>query len=282
MGINITEIAQKVLDNNTNAANVFRKMYDLHYNPNPLDVPFEYIDENGKKVTTTIKNQAGFRKKVWDDVGGALGQFNRKFYVDAVNGDDNNTGDSSHPFKTIQKAVDVIPITGVGNIYLKEGQTYDCKNINFNFKHIIIHGASYDNKIIDADDKLNSGAAILQIDPANDNSRYFYSDTGSIFFRAAHLKQISVSDDKTKSFSCVRTTRVRGCVWETIKDSSFFYTYSYRPQCFFQEEYFYKYSHDTDDGDVSHVVATGASPYSKTIMNGQVLQGTFDYSDSIN
>ena len=61
MGINLTEISQKVLDNNKNAANVFRKMYDLHYNPNPLDVPFEYIDENGNKVTTSVPNRSKIR-----------------------------------------------------------------------------------------------------------------------------------------------------------------------------------------------------------------------------
>jgi len=58
MGINLTEIGQKVLDNNTNAANVFRRMYDLHYNPNSLDVEFPYIDENGNKQITTIPNIA--------------------------------------------------------------------------------------------------------------------------------------------------------------------------------------------------------------------------------
>jgi len=61
MGLDITEIGQKVLDNNTNAANVFRKMYDLHYNPNPLDVPFEYIDEKGNKVTTSVPNRSKIR-----------------------------------------------------------------------------------------------------------------------------------------------------------------------------------------------------------------------------
>ena len=119
MGINITEIGQKVLDVTSNVANIFRKMYDLHFNPNPLDVPFEYIDENGNKVTTTIKNVAGFRKKVWDDVGGALGQFNRTFYVDADNGDDNNDGSSDSPFKTIKKAVNSVPVGGKGIIKLK-------------------------------------------------------------------------------------------------------------------------------------------------------------------
>ena len=145
MGINITEISQKVLDNNTNAANVFRKMYDLHYNPNPTDVPFEYIDENGNKVITDIKNVAGFRKKVWDDVGGALGQFNRTFYVDAENGDDNNDGSSSTPFKTIKKAVNNIPIGGYGEIYLKTPNNIIDSDITLKNKTIIISGIYIDS-----------------------------------------------------------------------------------------------------------------------------------------
>jgi hypothetical protein len=64
MGLDIIEIGQKVLDNNTNAANVFRKMYDLHYNPNPLDVPFEYIDENGNKVTTNVPNMTKIKSNI--------------------------------------------------------------------------------------------------------------------------------------------------------------------------------------------------------------------------
>jgi len=58
MGINLTEISQKVLDTVSNASNVFRKMYDLHYNPNPIDVPMEYIDENGQKRTTQVPNRS--------------------------------------------------------------------------------------------------------------------------------------------------------------------------------------------------------------------------------
>ena len=58
MGINLTEISQKVLDTVSNASNVFRKMYDLHYNPNPLDVSMEYIDENGQKRATNVPNRS--------------------------------------------------------------------------------------------------------------------------------------------------------------------------------------------------------------------------------
>jgi len=151
MGINLTEISQKVLDNNKNAANVFRKQYDLHYNPNPLDVPFEYIDEKGNKVTTKIPNVAKFRKRIWDDVGGALGQFNRTFYVDAENGDDNNDGSEDKPFKTIKKAIDSVPVGGAGTIFLKNGNYYVEYHTNTKNKHIYFRGEDKDNVIITHD-----------------------------------------------------------------------------------------------------------------------------------
>lgn len=43
----------------------------------------------------------------------------RTFYVDAVNGDDDNDGSSSAPFRTIKKACDSVPVGGKGLIYLK-------------------------------------------------------------------------------------------------------------------------------------------------------------------
>ena len=188
MGINITEIGQKVLDNNTNAANVFRKMYDLYYNSNPLDVPFEYIDENGKKVTTTIKNQAGFRKKVWDDVGSALGQFNRTFYVDAENGDDNNTGASDSPFKTIKKAVASTPIGGVVSIALLASDNYISDDI------LVV------NKMIYFIDKTNSGDANLTFDTYTDAD-------GNILFKQIQLNSsyLNVSSIKITSNNTTNT-----------------------------------------------------------------------------
>jgi len=43
------------------------------------------------------------------------------FYVDAVNGNDNNDGSSSAPFKTLKKAIDSIPAGGYGNLFLADG-----------------------------------------------------------------------------------------------------------------------------------------------------------------
>jgi hypothetical protein len=59
----------------------------------------------------------------------------RTFYVDAVNGDDNNDGSSGHPFKTLQKAVDSVPISGFAVINLVSDYTGE---FSINFKNIRI------------------------------------------------------------------------------------------------------------------------------------------------
>jgi len=59
-----------------------------------------------------------------DNINNAVfNQMNRTFYVDAVNGDDNNDGSESSPFRTIQKAVDSIPVGGFVSIILKSDYT---------------------------------------------------------------------------------------------------------------------------------------------------------------
>ena len=52
----------------------------------------------------------------------------QRFYVDCDNGDDENDGSSGSPFKTIQKAIDTIPIVALGqdvSIKLKSSQNYN-------------------------------------------------------------------------------------------------------------------------------------------------------------
>ncbi|MEO2220059.1 MAG: hypothetical protein ABGW55_00685 [Nitrosopumilus sp.] len=49
---------------------------------------------------------------------------NRTFYVDAINGDDNNPGTNDAPFKTIKKAIDSVPVGGFGTIILQNSQTH--------------------------------------------------------------------------------------------------------------------------------------------------------------
>jgi len=91
--------------NLTNFANIYPDVMDSE----PKDVTYQYKDVDGNIQTKTIANRGKFKQQLWDDVGGALGQFSRTFYVDAENGDDNNDGSSDAPFKTIQKAVNSVP-----------------------------------------------------------------------------------------------------------------------------------------------------------------------------
>jgi len=95
-----------------------RNVGKLYFSGTPENVTVDMIDDNGNLTTSTLPNVAQFRKTVWDDVGGAIGQFSRTFYVDEVNGDDNNDGSSSNPFKTLSKATDSTSLGGTVNIYL--------------------------------------------------------------------------------------------------------------------------------------------------------------------
>ena len=47
----------------------------------------------------------------------------RTFYVDAVNGDDNNPGTADMPFKTLKKAIDSVPVGGHGEIHISNDLT---------------------------------------------------------------------------------------------------------------------------------------------------------------
>ena len=95
----------------TNGGNLLRFLKDFT-SSTPQDVSITYKNADGSEDVSIIPNTAQFRKRVWDDVGSALGQFNRTFYVDAVNGSDANIGDNSNPFQTIKKAIDSAPYSG--------------------------------------------------------------------------------------------------------------------------------------------------------------------------
>ncbi len=112
-----------------NLLNWANSVVDL-YDSTPKDVEITQKDTNGNLFTKTIANRGKFKKELWDDVGAAIGQMSRTFYVDTENGDDNNTGDSDHPFKTIQKAVNSVPNGGYGyiNVSGDHNQTFYSKH----------------------------------------------------------------------------------------------------------------------------------------------------------
>jgi len=107
-----------------NWANATPELYD----DNPQLVSIIQKDANGNLFIKQVKNRGLIKKELWDDVGGALGQFSRVFYVDQLNGNDSNEGIADAPFKTIKKAVYATPIAGacdillIGDYYLKASE----------------------------------------------------------------------------------------------------------------------------------------------------------------
>jgi len=125
----------------------FSEAYNDLFDSTPKDVQIDLKDTNGNVTTKTIANRGKFKQQLWDDVGGALGQFNKTFYVDATNGNDTNDGSSANPFKTIEKACDSVPIGGYGNILLAQNQTYFIDSDIFLYNKYIIIDAT--NSIIE-------------------------------------------------------------------------------------------------------------------------------------
>jgi len=128
----------------------FSEAYNDIFDSTAKDVKIELKDSNGNVYTKTVANRGKFQKQVWDDVGGALGQLNRTFYVDADNGDDNNDGSSANPFKTIKKACDSVPTSGIANIILLADKTYVLESdINiYNKKIIFLKHGNGNNPIV--------------------------------------------------------------------------------------------------------------------------------------
>lgn len=110
MAINFAEIQQKLDRVLSNAGEIVRNLWKLHFDPNPQDVLTEIYDENGNLRQVSIPNLAKWRDTVWRDAQSAM---SKTFYVDQVNGSD-TTGDGSQvsPFQTIDKAISSVPSGG--------------------------------------------------------------------------------------------------------------------------------------------------------------------------
>jgi len=79
---------------------------------------------------------AGSDGKLNIDWISAVSMMSKTFYVDAVNGNDNNTGSQSSPFLTLQKAFDSIPVGGRGSIILLSNVTLTADVSTGTNKHI--------------------------------------------------------------------------------------------------------------------------------------------------
>ncbi len=85
------------------------------------NVTLEYYDRNGNLQTVTFSNR---NKLVQDLISSINNAMTKTFYVDAVNGNDANDGSANAPFATVAKAIESVPVGGLGIIILENGQTH--------------------------------------------------------------------------------------------------------------------------------------------------------------
>ena len=123
MTIDIKSLNEKALQVLHNSDEFVRKWNEFLAAP-AGNVSLEYYDENGNLQTATFSNR---NKLVQDFIANVNSVMSKTFYVDSINGDDNNDGSSAAPFATPEKAIDSIPIGGKGLIYMRGG-SYTIRN----------------------------------------------------------------------------------------------------------------------------------------------------------
>ena len=96
-------------------------------------------------VSGLLANFTAKKNELNAAVSAALGALSleRVYHVDTVLGSDTNAGTSVAPFKTLKKAIDTVPIGGVGTLKLVPGQVHVIpygQNINMFKKHVTVLG----------------------------------------------------------------------------------------------------------------------------------------------
>jgi len=114
MALNLAELQQKADRVIHNADEFVRKWIEFISAP-AGNVTLEYYDQNGNLQTVSFPNR---NKLVQDFIANAGSVMTKTFYVDQTNGSDSNDGSQNAPFKTLQKAVNSVPVGGKAIIYI--------------------------------------------------------------------------------------------------------------------------------------------------------------------
>ncbi len=146
-------------------------------------VNLEYYDENGNVQTVAFSNR---NKLVQDFIANVSSAMSKTFYVDAVNGDDNNDGSYAAPFATSQKAVDSVPSGGVAEVFFLSDYVLDSavEKINSENKKIYLHGQTTANLTIkqNTNENVIRGSGIFIISSFNNVTFEFNATTSAPVF----------------------------------------------------------------------------------------------------
>ncbi len=104
----LARFAQRVDMNLTNMDEAIRKWVDFVSAP-AGNITMQYYDRNGNLQTITFPNRQALVNQLIADAQSVM---TKTVYVDQVNGNDGNDGSVNRPFKTLQKAVNSVPVGG--------------------------------------------------------------------------------------------------------------------------------------------------------------------------
>jgi len=206
MSINLAEIQQKVDRLLYNIAEQNRRAYQMFYDPTPQDVELPQLDENGNLITVTIPNRAKIKQQMWDDVNAAIGLWNRTFYVDQTNGDDNNPGTADAPFKTLEKAINSTPIDGKCVVYLLGTQYIMESNCNISNKTVFLNLA----------DGMEFIFGIKEADTYYDFNSFIAGGSGFLYIGTASLDVVTKPKIKFADYTGTNSAASFPCGIEAI------------------------------------------------------------------
>ncbi len=104
----LARFAQRADMNLTNMDEAIRKWVDFVSAP-AGNITMQYYDRNGNLQTITFPNRQALVNQLIADAQSVM---TKTVYVDQVNGNDGNDGSVNRPFKTLQKAVNSVPVGG--------------------------------------------------------------------------------------------------------------------------------------------------------------------------
>ena len=182
MTIDIKSLNEKALQVLHNSDEFVRKWNEFLAAP-AGNVSLEYYDENGNLQTATFSNR---NKLVQDFIANVNSAMTKTFYIDAVNGDDNNDGSSAAPFATLPAAVNSVPSGGVVEVFFLSDYVLDSavEKINSENKKIYLHGQTTANLTIkqNTNENVIRGSGIFIISSFNNVTFEFNATTSAPVF----------------------------------------------------------------------------------------------------
>lgn len=202
---------------------------------------------------------------------------NRTFYVDAVNGNDNNDGSPTAPFKTVKKAVDSVPAGGIVSISLLNDHTEQATSkIYLQGKTVIIYGYRGDG-VNNNKYKLN-----FQIAPGGSyNTVYGFRGGGFVVFSYCDIGFVDNSDPNLPFDSAAQ-------VIDYLAETLFSSVYLSRTKITIPDNPNINFIHSNGagvgtvmiNGYASEIVASGINSYAFRITNSTLILNSYSISVS--